>query len=412
MDELSIIEEEVSPIYDITRILSKKDDKGVTVYFKKIKGVDFEAVGNVVNTREKIRKALKANSDEEAYKKIMESINNPLKHVEKPFTLKKYDKSMLSLPAVKFFEKDGGRYFTSSIVISCIGDQCNASVHRIMVLGKDSLVIRIVPRHLYFIYKENLRKGKETPIAIVIGVHPAIIFASALSPPFGVFELDVAGRILGSPLRLARTPVYSIPVPESSSIVIEGRITRKQADEGPFVDLTKTYDKIRKQPIIKVDNIYVNDDPLAHIILPGGREHQLLMGYPREASIWESVSKVVPRVHKVRLTTGGGGWLHAVISISKNVDGDAKNAILAAFAGHPSLKHVVIVDEDIDPDNLVDVEWAIATRFQGSRDLVIIENARGSTLDPSSIDGLTTKIGIDATAPIKEREKYAKARIP
>ena len=94
------------------------------------------------------------------------------------------------------------------------------------------------------------------------------------------------------------------------------------------------------------------------------------------------------------------------------MDGDAKNAILAAFAGHPSLKHVVIVDEDIDPDNLVDVEWAIATRFQGSRDLVIIENARGSTLDPSSIDGLTTKIGIDATAPIKEREKYAKARIP
>ncbi len=282
-----------------------------------------------------------------------------------------------------------------------------------MVLDEKRLVIRIVPRHLYYIYSENLKKGKETPIAIIIGVHPAILFASALSPPFGVFELDVAGRLIGSPLRLARTPLYSIPVPETTSIVIEGRITRELVDEGPFVDLTRTYDRVRKQPVIKVDAIYVSNEALAHIILPGGREHQLLMGYPREALIWDTVRKVVPKVHKVRLTQGGGGWLHAVISIDKNVDGDAKNAILAAFAGHPSLKHVVVVDGDIDPDDPVDVEWAIATRFQGSRDLVVIENARGSTLDPSSSsDGLTTKIGIDATAPLSEREKYMKAQIP
>ncbi len=411
-NEVSFIEQEVKPVYEITRILSINDNKGKTVYFKRIENVTVEAVGNVVNTRDKLRRALNVRNDDEAYIKIINSMNNPLGHKEVSFGLNKYNKSITTLPAVKFYEKDGGRYFTSSIVVSCIDDKCNASVHRIMILDEKRLVIRIVPRHLYYIYKENLEKGKETPIAIIVGVHPVVLFASALSPPFGIFELDIAGRLTGSPLRLARTPLYNIPVPESASIVIEGRITRELADEGPFVDLTRTYDKIRKQPVINIDAIYVSDNALAHIILPGGREHQLLMGYPREAAIWDTVRKVVPKVYKVRLTPGGGGWLHAVISIDKNVDGDAKNAILAAFAGHPSLKHVVVVDGDIDPDDPIDVEWAIATRFQGARDLVVIENARGSTLDPSSADGITTKMGIDATAPLFEREKYMKARTP
>lgn len=135
-------------------------------------------------------------------------------------------------------------------------------------------------------------------------------------------------------------------------------------------------------------------------------EHQFLMGYPKEASIWDSVRKVVPKVHKVRLTRGGGMWLHAVVSVEKNVDGDAKNAIMAAFAGHPSLKHVVVVDPDVDPDDPYQVEWAIATRFQAHEDLIVIKNARGSSLDPSSQDGLTSKMGLDATAPLKSKDKF------
>lgn len=330
---------------------------------------------------------------------------------EEVFDLKKTDRDLTRLPAVKFYEKDGGRYITSSVVIACLEEQCNASVHRIMVLGKDKATIRIVPRHLYYIYKENLRRGKDTPIAIVIGVHPAILLASSLSPPYGVFEIGLASTLIDNTVRVSRTPTYNLPVPSTAEIVIEGRLTDQLVDEGPFVDITLTYDKVRKQPLIVIDNIYVNEDPLFHIILPGGREHQIFMGFPREAMIWDNVRKVVPKVVKVRLTRGGGGWLHAVISIVKNVDGDAKNAILAAFAAHPSLKHVVVVDPDVDPDNLVEVEWAIATRFQAHKDLVLITNARGSTLDPSAQDGLTSKLGIDATKPLNE-EKYDKARIP
>lgn len=138
------------------------------------------------------------------------------------------------------------------------------------------------------------------------------------------------------------------------------------------------------------------------------------MGLPREALIWESVSKVVPKVHAVNFSLGGIGWLHAIVSIEKQLEGDGKNALLAAFAAHPSLKHGVVVDSDVDVYNVSDVEWAIATRFQASEDLLIIKNARGSTLDSSADQetGLTTKVGIDATLPLTKPKKFKRAKIP
>lgn len=121
----------------------------------------------------------------------------------------------------------------------------------------------------------------------------------------------------------------------------------------------------------------------------------------------------MPEVVAVRLTQASGHWLHAVISIRKSHDGDPKNAIMAAFGAHPSLKHVVIVDDDIDVDDLGQVEWAIATRFQADRGLVVVYRARGSTLDPSSVeDGMTSKVGIDATKPLGSDLRFEKARIP
>jgi UbiD family decarboxylase len=139
------------------------------------------------------------------------------------------------------------------------------------------------------------------------------------------------------------------------------------------------------------------------------------MGFPQEAKIAESVAGVVPRVRDVNLTRGGCYWLHAAVSIEKQTEGDAKNAILAAFAGHPSLKHVVIVDPDVDVNDSEQVEWAIATRFQGNRGMVIVSDARGSSLDASGNQdlSLTTKVGIDATRSfLKPKEKFEKARIP
>jgi UbiD family decarboxylase len=203
--------------------------------------------------------------------------------------------------------------------------------------------------------------------------------------------------------------------PAEAELLLEGRISFKdEAEEGPVVDITGTYDSKRMQPIVEVVNVMHREDYVYQALLPGGSEHRLLMGLPREAAIYEAVSKVVPSVRAVNLSNGGCGWLHAIISIQKQTDGDAKNALLAAFAAHPSLKHAVVVDSDIDVFNPNEVEWALATRFQADEDLIVIPKVRGSTLDPSADQksGLTAKMGIDATCPLGvPRRNFERARV-
>ena len=211
----------------------------------------------------------------------------------------------------------------------------------------------------------------------------------------------------GRPLKVGRTD-NGLEVPSECDYVFEGRITFDTAKEGPFVDITGTYDYVREQPVIKIDKIWACKDPYFQFILPGGNEHYLFMGLPREPIMYKTVKQAVPRTHAVRLTEGGCCWLNGVVSITKNKEGDGRNAIMAAFTGHPSLKNVIIVDEDIDIFDDKEVEWAVATRFQADR-VFIIKDAAGSSLDPSA-EGTTAKMGIDATIPLKrDRKDFVKA---
>jgi UbiD family decarboxylase len=198
-------------------------------------------------------------------------------------------------------------------------------------------------------------------------------------------------------------------VPEAE-IVLQGFIGSKTAKEGPFVDITGTYDQMRTQPVIEFSGMWTRKDFLYHGILPGGNEHKILMGVPYEPKIYRAVGEVT-QVRNVVLTRGGCGYLHAVIQIKKSTQGDAKNAILAAFAAHTSLKHVVVVDEDIDPFDTEEVEFAVATRVRGDLDILVITRARGSSLDPTRLpDGTNVKVGVDATMEMGREEKFIRAR--
>jgi UbiD family decarboxylase len=413
---VDIVDRVLDPVLEPTKYMREADMRGRTIVFK-VRTSPLSAVSGVVNSREKLYRVLGVSRDEEAYERLVNSLaqrSSSFRTVSFSDSYERYGGSVLSLPAVKFYERDGGLYITSSIVVARTPDldSYNASIHRLMVLGEDSLAIRLVPRHLHRIYELNRKQGRETPVAIVIGAHPVVELASSMSPPYGVFEFELVKALSGEDLEVAHTPKYGLPVPAYSSVIIEGRMTFETVDEGPFVDILSLYDRVRRQPVVKVDSIYVSKSrDYFHVILPGGWEHMLLMGFPREAAIWDSVRRAVPCVRKVRLTPASGMWLHAVISICKESDGDGKTAIMAAFAAHPSLKHVVVVDEDIDPDKPEEVEWAIATRFQASRGLVLVHHARGSTLDPSSEDGLTDKVGIDATFPVKTGEFFLRPRV-
>ncbi|HDH06808.1 MAG TPA: UbiD family decarboxylase [Thermoproteales archaeon] len=383
------------------------------IIFPNIKGYKMPLISNILSTRKRFLKSLGAENSIEAYRKLFYALENPLKlkvSNDAPFLDKVI--SLTDIPVLKFFKEDGGRYITSGIIIAKDYETgaLNASFHRMMVLDDKRLAVRIVPRHLYKMLENARKKGKDLEVAIVIGVPPIVEIAAACSPPYGVFELEVANRLAEGNI-LGYEFDNGLIVPVESEIVMLGKIKGNiQVREGPFVDILRIYDIARKQPLIEIEKIYCRRDAYYRTILPGGSEHRLLMGFHREANIWKKVSEVVPKVHGVRLTKGGGGWLSCVISIEKQTEGDAKNAILAAFAAHPSLKMVVVIDPDINIDDPSDIEWALATRFQASKDLVVIRNVRGSSLDPSAdqINLLTDKIGFDATMPIKNKQKYLK----
>jgi UbiD family decarboxylase len=251
-----------------------------------------------------------------------------------------------------------------------------------------------------------LAKGEKLPIAVTIGTHPAVTFASCTRVPTGM-ELGFAAELMGGEI-LVKKCSNGVLVPDAE-IVLEGFIGPGETDEGPFVDITGTYDPVRRQPVIEFTGMHTKKDFIYHGILPGGDEHKVLMGCPYEPKIYKAVAGVT-QVKNVVLTKGGCGYLHAVIQIKKSTQGDGKNAIMAAFAAHTSLKHVVVVDEDIDPCNLNDVEYAIATRVSGDRDIMVITGVRGSSLDPCQLeDGTNVKVGVDATMILGREADFSRA---
>ncbi|MEM1564086.1 MAG: UbiD family decarboxylase [Candidatus Bathyarchaeia archaeon] len=418
--EILHIKEEVSINFEISYLIKAFDADGPILMFDNVEGTKTNIVANVCGTRKRICKALGV-QPEGLYSRLLEAWRNPQKpKIVEDGAVKEVveEPDLLRIPILTHFERDAGPYITSAVVHakSLDGTVENVSIHRLQLLDEKHLAIRLVPRHLYKLWQMAKEAEVDLDVAISIGVHPAVMLAASSPVPFGVNEFEVANTLLGGKLELVKCKYVDAYAPADAELVLEGRISAsKEAPEGPFVDITGTYDIERQQPVVEIVNIMHRKDYIYQALLPSGAEHRLLMGLPHEASIYEAVSKVVPRVKAVNLSVGGGGWLHAIISIEKQLDGDGKNALLAAFAAHPSLKHAVVVDSDIDVFDMTDVEWAIATRFQAAEDLLIIENVRGSTLDSSANQetGLTSKMGLDATRPLtKPKEKFEKARIP
>ena len=311
------------------------------------------------------------------------------------------------IPVMKHYPGDAGRYFTAGVVFSCFDGVENASIHRMMVLDDHRVVARLVEgRHTHTLLKAALARGERLPVAVTVGTHPLVTFATCTRVPQGK-ELAYAAELMGGELTVRRCE-NGVRVPDAE-IVLEGYIGAETAAEGPFVDITGTYDPVRQQPVIEFTHMYCKEDPIYHGILPAGDEHKLLMGAPYEPKIYRAVGEVTG-VRNVLLTKGGAGYLHAVVQIRKNTQGDARNAIMAAFAAHTSLKHVVVVDEDIDIYDPYDVEYAIATRVRGDTDIMVIHGVRGSSLDPMRLaDGTNVKVGVDATIVMGREDEFKRA---
>ncbi len=400
--ELTRVTKQISTEYEIASVIEALGEK--PVMFENVKESSFPVVGGLVSSKDFIARAIGTTKE-----KLLPVLSGA---IEKPVAPKLSAKAecqevvektvdLTKLPIMRYTERDGGKYIPSavSIVKDPQAGSRNMCFHRLMLLDDTHFAARIVEERGT---DTALKKaGGELEIAICIGNSTAVLLAAATSLPKGVDELGMANALDRTELIKCKT--VDLEVPRDSEFVLEGRITKEKTAEGPFLDLTGTIDKVRQQPIIEVKCITHRQKPIYQTILAGRNEHKLLMGMPKEPTIFNEVNKVC-QCRDVYITPGGCSWLHAIVQIHKQNPDDGKKAIAAAFEGHKSLKHCVVVDDDIniyDPSN---VEWAIATRFQADKNVVILSNQPGSSLDPSGNlsegkKATTAKAGLDATIP-------------
>jgi len=414
--KLTRIRKEVSTELEMAGIIDSLGEK--PCFFEKVKESSIPVVAGLVSSKELVAKALNVDI-KQILRKLSSAIENPVA----PDVVKKGEcqeivernVDLTKLPIMRYTEKDGGKYVPSAI--SIVKDPelgRNTCFHRLMLIDKNKFVARIVEGRGT---DTALKKaGGELDIAMCIGNSTAVLLAASTSLPKGVDELGMANVL--EKTELVKCKTIDVEVPRDCEIVLEGRITKERVPEGPFLDLTGIVDRVRQQPVIEIKCITHRNKPIYQTILAGRNEHKVLMGMPKEPTIFNEVNKVC-ECTDVYITPGGCSWLHAVIQIKKQNPDDGKKVIKAAFDGHKSLKHCVVVDDDVNIYDSNDVEWALATRFQADKAAVILPNQRGSSLDPSGdlTEGKkarTCKMGLDATIPLRgtgkgfKKEEYRK----
>jgi len=403
---LITVDREVDPHLEVARIAAELD--GRPVLFTRVKGSAYPIVIGACSDRRYFGLALSTPADQVMFRladalvaalpvsarhfRSAGHLTPPCQEVVEPVV------DLLAIPFLTHYASDGGAY--ASAAVAFINDPDtgpNASYHRLLRLDRTRVAARLVERR--GTDTAWRRAGPEgLPVAICIGLPLHVLLAASMAPAPGVDEMTIAQALAPTPMAACAN---GIRVPAEAEFVLEGRITKQLVAEGPFVDLTGTYDFVRQQPMIEIDRVTHRRAAVYQALLPGRLEHRLLMGMPREPTIYAEVNKVA-QCRNVHVTPGGASWLHAVVQIAKRSPEDGPRAIEAAFRGHGSLKHVVIVDEDVNPFDPNDVEWAIATRFQADRSLAVLTDQPSSSLDPSAqhVPGQksrTAKMGLDAT---------------
>jgi 2,5-furandicarboxylate decarboxylase 1 len=417
---LGVVAREVDSRFQLAGLLTRLDGRAA-VLFERVAGGRFPVVGNTVPGRAELALAMgcEVASLAEAYGRAASA---PVGFEEvgrddAPVLARRIDGDapLDALPIPVHHEKDGGRYLSAGVVVSrdASSGATNLSINRLQVAGPAELRALVLPGRLRRIVADAEARGEPLDLAICLGVDPTVTLASQARSPREVDELEVCGALRGSPLPVVATPELGLRVPARAEIVVEARMRPgERAPEGPFGEFPRTYGPAGPGPVLDVLAVWHREDAIFQTILSAGREHLLIGAIPREADLLRRLRELNSGVRAVRLTEGGTCRFHAVIAIADPQPGHAVNAIMAAFASNPVLKHVVVVDADVDPFDDEQVEWAIATRVQADRDVLVVPRAGGSTLDPSARDGVTAKLGVDATVPPGEQEAHARMRVP
>src|SRR5437870_4502674 len=396
---------------DILHIASLVDQAKTALYFHKVIGYAMPVVSGLIRTRERAMLGLGCDSYREIEDKLTQAIVQPIapKYVKtsptREVVLLGEDVDLYKLPIPMSSIYDGGPMITAGAVIARDPELgINSGIYRFIVKEKALTGIDIVtPNNMRLFAQRAFEAKRPLPISISIGTHPIEITGSGYRAALGVDEMAIAGGIRGVPVELAPCETIDLPYVADAEIVLEGEIlpTGWTYPEGRFGEFTRLMGGLHWNPLVRIKAISMRKDAIYYNLhMPW--ENTWLAAPTRYTAIRQALKTAGVTVKDINVTLGGCAFWHAVISIKKQ-PGEAKNALLAALSVM-DLKHVVVVDDDIDVNDPTDVEWAIATRVQGDRDIVIVPNARAKPLDPSLPQGAGvvptgTKVGIDATIP-------------
>jgi 2,5-furandicarboxylate decarboxylase 1 len=426
LGQLKHVKDEVSVKHEIAAGMRKTSDiEGPALLFENVKDYPgWRVLGGLFATRKLVALGLGVPRDQmlERYLTLEDErippeivTTGPCKEIK--WTGEQID--LTKLPIVIHASKDCGPYVTIGMQIGKDPDTGirNMSIHRMLVLGKDKLSLWApADHHLGRMILKAEERGKGLAVATAVGVEPAIVVASQARVPYGIDEFHVAGGLRGGPVKLVKCETIDVEVPAMAEVIIEGvTIPGERVADGPYGEYPGCYSEAKQAPVLKVTAITMRKQPIWQTALTGMpvTENHTLIEYGNAAVVSREVKKIVPEVKGVNMTPGGTFRHHVVVSIKKRAENEGRNVILALLSMGIGLKQVIVVDDDIDPFDPMQVDWAMATRFQADKDLIVIPRIACSTLDPSCPEArVTAGMGIDATAPMKDRWRFEKVEIP
>jgi 2,5-furandicarboxylate decarboxylase 1 len=426
--QLIHIKERLSPKFEISTVIKYfTRTKNVALLFDHVEGYEIPIVGNLLGAKERLALALGVSESEivERYlsckaKRIKPVVVNdgPVKQVE---LLNNVD-IIRTIPVLTHHEKDTSPYFTCAITMAKDPETGvrGMGIHRIQVKDRNTVGIFLATPPLSHFLAKSEAKGVPLEIAIVIGIDPITFFSSVVRAPFGIDKLEIAGSLAGRPIEMVKCRTIDLEVPAYSEFVLEGHIIPgERQEEGPFGESTGYYFSY-KSPVAEITAISHRRDPIYQALVPFAHEETVLVDLCCEMEHLKEMQKFYPFVRKIHLLNLG---LIAVAQINKESKADSRN-IIEHLLSNPFTKIVIVVDEDIDPDDYQDVNWAVSTRVQPERDIVIKGNMDGLVIDPSTREqrvstdffsaliAKTSKLGIDATKPLEDYERYEKIDVP
>jgi len=413
--EVRRLKASVDPDQEVAAVLERCDGDSAVI-FENVMGADFPLIGNTVSLREQLA-ALLACGPEEVVPRIAAAVASPAPCHEVPLheaPVAAVEEDLWDLlgdlPLPVQHEHDGGRYITSALVT--VRDPrtglTNLSINRLQVTGPRELRALLLPGRLASIFADHERRDEDLPVALCLGVDPVLTLASQAPADADLDDLEMASALHPRPLDVVRLPDHPSPVPARTEIVLLGRMRAgRRAEEGPFGEYPRTYGPGGPAPVMELTRRWRREDPVAQTILSGGREHFWVGGLPREARLLNALTAAGAAPAAVRLTEAGSCRLHAVVSLRNAQPGSAFHAAMTVFSTLAPVKLVVVVDEDVDVFDDEMVGWAVATRFQADRDLLVVPRTRSGGLDPSAEGGVTAKMGMDATVAGDRRKEHA-----